>query len=152
METIENNNIQHKLKPRRSRACFTHHQLLELERRFSIQRYLQSLNITVSRIGKSHMKTGFFQLWFLKKKIWSKYTLGIVVSWYNLRNCNIWLFLWHLSPQSGPFHQFWSFLLILFSKTTQKKSKHYSGRAFLEVFGKCVGLGLSSSIQRPQKC
>ena len=106
---------------------------------------------TVSRIGKSHMKTGFFQLWFLKKKIWSKYTLGIVVSWYNLRNCNIWLFLWHLSPQSGPFHQFWSFLLILFSKTTQKKSKHYSGRAFLEVFGKCVGLGLSSSIQRPQK-
>ena len=44
METIENNNIQHKLKPRRSRACFTHHQLLELERRFSIQRYLQSLN------------------------------------------------------------------------------------------------------------
>ena len=107
---------------------------------------------TVSRIGKSHMKTGFFQLWFLKKKIWSKYTLGIVVSWYNLRNCNIWLFLWHLSPQSGPFHQFWSFLLILFSKTTQKKSKHYSGRAFLEVFGKCVGLGLSSSIQRPQKC
>ena len=89
---------------------------------------------------------------FLKKKIWSKYTLGIVVSWYNLRNCNIWLFLWHLSPQSGPFYQFWSFLLILFSKTTQKKSKHYSGRAFLEVFGKCVGLGLSSSIQRPQKC
>ena len=107
---------------------------------------------TVSRIGKSHMKTGVFQLWFLKKKIWSKYTLGIVVSWYNLRNCNIWLFIWHLSPQSGPFHQFWSFLLILFSKTTQKKSKHYSGRAFLEVFGKCVGLGLSSSIQRPQKC
>ena len=106
---------------------------------------------TVSRIGKSHMKTGFFQLLFLKKKIWSKYTLGIVVSWYNLRNCNIWLFIWHLSPQSGPFHQFWSFLLILFSKTTQKKSKHYSGRAFLEVFGKCVGLGLSSSIQRPQK-
>ena len=110
------------------------------------------LYATVSRIGKSHMKTVFFQLWFLKKKIWSKYTLGIVVSWYNLRNCNIWLFLWHLSPQSGPFHQFWSFLLILFSKTTQKKSKHYSGRAFLEVFGKCVGLGLSSSIQRPQKC
>ena len=107
---------------------------------------------TVSRIGKSHMKTGFFQLWFLKKKIWSKYTLGIVVSWYNLRNCNIWLSLWHLTPQSGPFHQFWSFLLILFSKTTQKKSKHYSERAFLEVFGKCVGLGLSSSIQRPQKC
>ena len=160
---------------------------------------------TVSRIGKSHMKTGVFQLWFLKKmiwskytlgfvvswynlrncniwlflwhlspqsgpfhqfwsfllilfckttqkKIWSKYTLGIVVSWYNLKNCNIWLFLWHLSPQSGPFYQFWSFLLILFSKTTQKKSKHYSGRAFLEVFGKCVGLGLSSSIQRPQKC
>lgn len=120
--------------------------------------YKQILNtclirfFTKCRIGKSHMKTGFSQLWFLKKKIWSKYTLGIVVSWYNLRNCNIWLFLWHLSPQSGPFYQFWSFLLILFSKTTQKKSKHYSGRAFLEVFGKCVGLGLSSSIQRPQKC
>ena len=93
------------------------------------------------RIGKAHMKTGL-----------PKYTLGIVVSWYNKRNCNIWLYLWHLSPQSGPFHQFWSFLLILFSKTTQKKSKHYSGRAFLEVFGKCVGLGLSSSFQRPQKC
>ena len=102
---------------------------------------------TKCRIGKSHMKTGFSQLWFLKKKIWSKYTLGIVVSWYTLRNCNIWLFLWHLSPQSGPFYQFWSFLLILFSKTTQKKSKHYSGRAFLEVFGKCVGLGLSSSFR-----
>ena len=86
---------------------------------FSLLKY-QRRKITVSRIGKSHMKTGFFQLWFLKKKIWSKYTLGIVVSWYNLRNCNIWLFLWHLSPQSGPFHQFWSFLLILFSKTTQK--------------------------------
>ena len=96
------------------------------------------LNITMCRIGKSHMKTGFFQLWFLKKKIWSKYTLGIVVSWYNLRNCNIWLLFWHLSPQSGPFHQFWSFLLILFSKTTQKKSKHYSGRAFLEVLWKVV--------------
>jgi hypothetical protein len=89
---------------------------------------------------------GFFNFDFWKKKIWSKYTLGIVVSWYNLRNCNIWL-LWHLSSQS-----FWSFLQILFSKTTQKKSKHYSGRAFLEVFGKCVGLGLLSSIQRPQKC
>lgn len=29
-------------KQRRSRASFTHHQLLELERRFSIQRYLSS--------------------------------------------------------------------------------------------------------------
>ena len=29
---------------------------------------------TMSRIGKSHLKTCFFQLWFLKKKFWSKYT------------------------------------------------------------------------------
>ena len=124
------------------KATFQYHSLLDKK----------ADKITKCRIGKSHMKTGFIQLWFLKEKIWSKYTLGIVVSWYNLGNCNIWLFLWHLSPQSGPFHQFWSFLLILFSKTTQKKSKHYSRRAFLEVFGKYVGLGLSSSFQRPQKC
>ena len=61
-----------------------------------------------------------WKLGFLIFFFWSKYTLGIVVSWYNLKNCNIWLFIWHLSPHSGPFHQFWYFLLILFSKTTQK--------------------------------
>ena len=58
MESIGKKIIQHKQKPRRSRACFTHHQLLELERRFSIQRYLQLLN------SKYHTRAIITRSWF----------------------------------------------------------------------------------------